>query len=198
MTSIVEHLAGAISHKSRIKKWLQFLEWAKTTPETTLLDIGVNTTEYSANDNLLERLYAYPENITVVGLEDNWQTFETRYPKIKTVTADGTKLPFEDNAFDIAYSNAVIEHVGNREKQVAFLQEMSRVAKRGYLTTPNRLFPIEVHTRIPLLHLFLPKKAFDWVATAIGKGWAAGDYMHLLSEQELRTLLMAAQLEHAK
>lgn len=197
MTSLVERIASSISGKSRAKKWLQFLEWAKTTSETTILDIGVNTTEYSDNDNLLERLYSHPENITVVGLEDDWQTFKSRYPKIKTVTGDGTKLPFQDNAFNIAYSNAVIEHVGNQERQIAFLQEMSRVAKRGYLTTPNRLFPIEVHTRIPLLHLILPKQAFDWVATSLGKDWATGDYMHLLSAKELRALLLAAGLEHA-
>lgn len=194
MTSVVERIASTISKKSRTKKWLQFLEWAKTTSATTILDIGVNTTEYSENDNLLERLYSYPANITAIGLETNWSEFRTRYPEVKTQTADGTKLPFSDNNFDITYSNAVIEHVGNQAKQLAFLKEMYRVGKRGYCTTPNRFFPIEVHTRIPLLHIVLPKKAFDWIATAIGKGWATGDYMHLLSENELHSLLQEAGL----
>lgn len=192
MSSLIERIAGSISAKSRTKKWLQFIEWAKTTPTTTILDIGVNTHEYSENDNLLERLYSYPENITAIGVEDNWSEFNTRYPAVKTLTADGTRLDFADNTFDITYSNAVIEHVGDYEKQLAFLKEMFRVGKRGYCTTPNRLFPIEVHTRIPLLHILLPKPLFDRVATLLGKGWAAGDYMHLLSERELRTLLGAA------
>lgn len=192
MSSLIERIASSISAKSRTKKWLQFIEWAKTTPDTTILDIGVNTHEYSENDNLLERLYSYPENITAIGVEDNWSEFNTRYPAVKTLTADGTRLDFADNAFDITYSNAVIEHVGDYEKQLAFLKEMFRVGKRGYCTTPNRLFPIEVHTRIPLLHILLPKPLFDRVATLLGKGWAAGDYMHLLSERELRTLLDAA------
>lgn len=187
--NIVEHIASSISRKSRTKKWLQFLAWAETTPETTIIDIGVNTTEYSDNDNFLERLYQYPRRITAVGLETNWQEFHERYPEIQTVTADGTELPFPDNSFDIAYANAVIEHVGNRDKQRQFLREMLRVARRGYCTTPNRLFPIEVHTRIPLLHLLLPKAGFDYVVTKIGKGWAAGDYMNLLSANELRSLL---------
>ncbi len=190
--SLIERIASRISQESRTKKWLQFIAWAKTRPETTVLDIGVNTHEYSDNDNMLERLYGYPERITAVGLETDWREFSARYPSIATRTADGTALPFADQSFDIAYSNAVIEHVGGRERQLAFLREMRRVARRGYLTTPNRLFPVEVHTRIPLLHLLLPKSGFDRVATAIGKGWAAGDYMHLLSEADLRSLLAEA------
>lgn len=190
--SIVERIAGSISKRSRTKKWLQFIEWAKTAPETTILDIGVNTTEYSDNDNFLERLYPYPDRITAVGLETNWQEFHERYPKVQTATADGTALPFPDNSFDIAYANAVIEHVGRCDKQRLFLQEMLRVARRGYCTTPNRHFPIEVHTRIPLLHLLLPKTLFDALLRKIGKGWAAGEYMYLLSETELRSLLHQA------
>lgn len=192
MSSIIERIAGSISAKSRTKKWLQFLNWAKTTSTTTILDIGVNTTEYSENDNLLERLYSYPENITAVGLEADFSEFNDRYPAVKTITADGTRLPFDDNAFDIAYSNAVIEHVGANQKQLDFLKEMYRVGRRGYCTTPNRFFPIEVHTRIPLLHILLPKSLFDQVATLIGKSWATGDYMHLLSEQDLHSLLKSA------
>lgn len=194
--SIIERIASHISGKSRAKKWLQFLAWAETSPTTTILDIGVNTHEYSDNDNLLERLYSYPERITALGLETDWTEFHARYPAVKTVTADGTKLPFSDQAFDIAYANAVIEHVGGHDRQLALLREMKRVARRGYCTTPNRSFPIEVHTRLPLLHLLLPKAAFDWVVTAIGKGWAAGDYMHLLTEADFRTLLTKAGIHH--
>lgn len=193
--NIIEHIASSISGKSRAKKWLQFLEWAETTPTTTILDIGVNTHEYSDHDNLLERLYSYPGNITAVGLETDWTEFHERYPQVKTLTADGTKLPFPDNAFDIAYSNAVIEHVGDHSRQAHFLREMYRVARRGFLTTPSRHFPIEVHTRLPLLHLILPKSGFDWVVQKLGKGWAAGDYMRLLSVTDLHSLLAEAGIQ---
>jgi hypothetical protein len=33
------------------------------------------------------------------------------------------------------------------------------VARRGFFTTPNRWFPIELHTKIPLLH-YLPWRLF--------------------------------------
>lgn len=196
MLNPVETLANAVSKQSRAKKWAQFLALMTPGPDDRLIDVGVNTIEYSESDNYLERHYAYPQHITAVGVETNFTEFKRRYPLVTTVTSDGTRLPFGDDAFDIASSNAVIEHVGGHEQQVAFLRELYRVGKRGYLTTPNRLFPIEVHTRIPLLHLFLPKTVFDRIATALGKGWAAGNYMHLLSSGELSTLATKAGIEH--
>lgn len=196
MMNPVETLANAISKRSRAKKWAQFLALMTPGPDDRLIDVGVNTVEYSESDNYLERHYAYPKNITAVGVETDFTEFKARYPEVTAVTSDGTRLPFENDSFDIACSNAVIEHVGGHEKQVAFLRELYRVGQRGYMTTPNRLFPIEVHTRIPLLHILLSKQGFDRIATALGKGWAAGDYMHLLSGNELRAIAAEAGIEH--
>lgn len=187
MTSIVEKIAYSLSAKSRKKKFLQFLEKIAPERNESIIDVGVNTTEYSKTDNYLENSYIHPEKITAVGLGDI-SAFTSRYPLIHTVSADGLALPFDNDTFDIAYSNAVIEHVGDYEKQLQFLRELIRVTKRGYLTTPNKLFPFEVHTRVPLLHLILSKKYFDTFLGWIGKSWATGDYMHLLSLQELHLL----------
>lgn len=196
MTNPIESIANAISKGSRAKKWSQFLALMTPGPDDRLIDVGVNTIEYSESDNYLERHYAYPKNITAVGVETDFSEFKQRYPEVTAVTSDGTRLPFEDNSFDIACSNAVIEHVGSFEKQVAFLSELYRVGTRGYITTPNRLFPVEVHTRIPLLHILLSKQGFDRVATLLGKGWAAGDYMHLLSGNDIRRIAAEAGIEH--
>lgn len=191
MSPLLELIAYAISKKSRERKFAQFLALIAPTPEETIADIGVNTEEYSATDNYLEKHYAHPGQITALG-EGDMSEFAKRYPAVHAVSGDGTTLPFADDAFDIAYSNAVIEHVGNRDRQLAFLREMARVAQRGYLTTPNRCFPIELHTRVPLLHLILSKRRFDAFLRLIGKGWATDDYMHLLSEKELRSLFAEA------
>ena len=187
----LEKLAAAVSTRSRQKKYAQFLSCIRPTKDTTILDVGVNTTEYSPADNFLEKHYPYPKNITVVAT-GNLQVSNALYPEIRSVEADGRALPFEDDHFDVAYSNAVIEHIGDNAEQVRFLRELWRVSRSGFLTTPNRLFPIEVHTRVPLLHLLLPKKYFDSFLKRIGKGWAADDYIHLLSEKELRSLFSQA------
>jgi ubiquinone/menaquinone biosynthesis C-methylase UbiE len=191
--NLFESLAYTISAKSRQKKYAQFLAYIKPTKDATILDVGVNTQEYSATDNFLEKQYPYPENITAVATS-NLESFKLHYPLIHNIQADGRSLPFEDNSFDVSYSNAVIEHVGNKDDQVHFLRELFRVSHQAFMTTPNRLFPIEIHTRLPFLHLILSRKNFHKFLSYIGKGWATGDYMHLLSEKELRAILQKANI----
>ena len=62
----------------------------------------------------------------------------------------------DNNLFDIVHSSATIEHVGSLEDQLTFVSECFIIKKRVYLTTPNRNYPIDFHTKLPLIHL-LPK-----------------------------------------
>lgn len=186
--SFLDKVAYIISAKSRARKHAFFLKKVQPAPEETILDVGVNATEYSATDNYLERFYPHPEKITGVSLDDV-SPLVNSYPLSTFLRADGANLPFQENQFDISFSNAVIEHVGGEATQRQFLNELVRVSKRGYLTTPNKFFPFEVHTRVPLLHILLPKKYFDAFLFKIGKGWAGGDYMQLLSAHDLQNLI---------
>ena len=179
-----------ISELNRKRKWKLFLNLIKPDKDDTILDVGFNETEYSHVDNFLEKNYRYPEKITALGLKEA-KEFAGRYPKVNTVKYDGRVFPFGDKSFDVCWSNAVLEHVGDREKQIFFIKEITRVSKSAYITTPNRFFPIEVHTRVPLLH-YLPKKIFDKILPIFGKSWAAGNYMHLLSKKELEYILKEA------
>ena len=82
---------------------------------------------------------------------------------MQAVRADGRELPFADGAFDLGFSNAVVEHVaGGRDGQRRFVHELCRVARRVFVTTPNRWFPLEVHTLLPFVH-WLPARARERV-----------------------------------
>jgi ubiquinone/menaquinone biosynthesis C-methylase UbiE len=72
------------------------------------------------------------------------------------VAGDGRALPFRDGAFDVVFSNSVIEHVGDHESQRRFAREIARVGRRYWVQTPNRWFPVEQHLLTPLVH-WLPK-----------------------------------------
>lgn len=189
-------LAYKISAYNRMRKWQLFLTEFAPTPAMRVLDVGFNAEEYSNTDNFIEKHYPYPEMLTALGL-DNPAKFKTRYPKVTALVYDGRSFPFDDASFDIVWSNAVLEHVGDRDRQLFFLREIKRVSKRAFITTPNRFFPIEPHTRTPLLH-YLPKKIFDEYLDFIGKGWAARDYMYLLSRSELSTLCVDAGITDYK
>ncbi len=119
---------------------------------------------------------------------DEFEEFSKRYPKVNTVVYKGDKFPFKDKEFDICWCNAVLEHVGERSRQEKFLKEVRRVAKSSFVTTPNRYFPVELHTRIPLLH-YLPKGIFDIILKRVGKKWATENYMYLLSLKDIKKLL---------
>jgi len=161
-----------------------------------VLDAGFSECERSDVGNYIEKHYPYPEGLTALGI-DLPVKFRERYPSIHAVQYDGTRFPFKAKVFDMVWSNAVIEHVGNREKQLYFLQEIKRVSKRAFITTPNKYFPVEVHTLTPLLH-YLPKTVFDKCLVLIGKQWAAGDYMHLLALSDIRSLLADANVYRFK
>ena len=52
------------------------------------------------------------------------------------------------------FSNAVIEHIPGRQKQ--FADEVTRVGKSWFVTTPNYWYPFETHYHLPLIQ-FLPR-----------------------------------------
>lgn len=179
-----------LMEKSRLMKHEQFMYFCNPSEEDFILDVGVQNNSYKDSDNYLESHYPYPFNITGLGIED-LHDFSKRYPEVNVVTYDGKVFPFEDNSFDYVWSNAVIEHVGSKERQLLFLSEMIRVAKKKIVfTTPNRAFPLEIHTRFPFVHWF-SKRISDWVYIKIGKKWASGEYMYLLYKSDLVSLLNA-------
>jgi SAM-dependent methyltransferase len=160
------------------------------TAEMRVLDVGFTENEYSDMDNFIEKYYPHPEMLTALGIETPIKIKE-RYPIVTFSQYDGGVFPFENKQFDVCWSNAVIEHVGNHSQQVAFIKEIRRVSKKAFITTPNRLFPIEIHTRTPFIHWF-GKDIFDRYLKLIDKEWAAGEYMNLLSLSEMKTILAEA------
>ena len=56
------------------------------------------------------------------------------------------------------HSNATIEHVGSHKNQLRFIKECLRISKKYvFIQTPNKFFPIDFHTLLPIIH-WLPKK----------------------------------------
>jgi len=151
---MVHTLAASVSLRSRERKLELFLQLFAPGPSSTVLDVGVTDAPFGegSTDNFFEARYPWPEQITAVG-HTELDRFEVAFPRVRAVRADGRDLPFADGTFDLGFSNAVIEHVaGGRAGQRQFVAELCRVARRVFVTTPNRRFPIDPHTLLPLVH----------------------------------------------
>ncbi|MDP9286307.1 MAG: class I SAM-dependent methyltransferase [Actinomycetota bacterium] len=166
---MLRRVASRVSMRSRERKLERFLELFEPGPETTVVDVGVTDAPFGdgATDNFFEALYPWPGQITAVG-HTELDRFAAAFPSVRAVRADGRELPFADGEFDLGFSNAVIEHVaGGRDGQRRFVHELCRVAHRVFVTTPNRFFPLEVHTLVPLAH-WLPPSARERIVHARG------------------------------
>jgi SAM-dependent methyltransferase len=155
---MLRRVASRVSLRSRERKLRLFLELTGAGPETSVVDVGVTNAPFGggSTDNFFEAMYPWPQRITAVG-HTELDAFEAAFPTVRAVRADGRDLPFDDGQFDLGFSNAVVEHVaGGREGQRRFVHELCRVSKRVFVTTPNRWFPLEVHTLRPFVHWLPP------------------------------------------
>lgn len=137
---------------------------------------------------MLEQMYPHRENLTCASLSDG-SAITAAYPGVRHVRIiAGEPLPFKANEFDIVYSNAVLEHVGNRARQRSFIEEMCRVAPRRFLAVPNRSFPVEHHTCLPLVH-YLPKALFRKILRGTRYDyWSYESNLNYISASELRRI----------
>ncbi|MEG4393650.1 methyltransferase domain-containing protein [Microcoleus sp. BROC3] len=114
---------------------------------------------------------------------------EQEYPGLKYVRSDGLALPFPHKSFDLAVSFAVIEHVGSRVQQKAVVMELCRVGTTCCITTPNRWYPVEFHTAVPLIY-WLPPSWFRALLNLLGQHFfAQEENLNLLSEKEVLKML---------
>ncbi len=158
------------------------------TDGTTIVDVGVSDGGYGADAygtaNFFEALYPWPERIVAVSTQ-HLTLFKQAFPQVHAVRADGRSLPFDTGRFDIGFSNAVVEHLPDLDSQRAFVRELCRVSHRVFITTPNRRFPIDTHTLVPLAH-WLPDDRRDAIYRQLGRTEGLG--LRLLTPAQLLAL----------
>lgn len=127
---------------------------------------------------------------------------------ISRTVGDARAMPeFEDNRFDVVFSNSVIEHVGDFSDQQRMANEVQRVGQRYFVQTPNHYFPIEPHFVFPFFQ-FLPFNMKVWIATNIKPGWYTPatreeaielvNEIRLMRKQELKDLFPDASIFEEK
>ena len=184
--SLLCKFRSPVSYEARKKMLYMLFQMYSPKESDRVLDLGASPDESLMESNLFDKEYPYKDMITVASIED-CSNIVDKYSLKEFVKLDGSnKLPFADNEFDLLHCNAVLEHVG-KENQEFFINECLRVSKKIFLTTPNRFFPIEMHSFIPLLH-WLPWPIFQFFVKKLSKNgefWSKSENLFLLSSKDL-------------
>jgi len=171
----------------RKKVFRQFWDAMRPTPEMRVADFGVSGHRDHPAHYFFETLYPWTDRLTAIGREaEDARWMPEQFPGLTFVEADLREIPLADNHFDIGICNAVVEHAGTYEQQAALVREVCRVSRRVMFTTPNKDFPVEVHTFVPFAH-WLPDPQFRTVLRRLGHADLAR--IEQLNPLDARTLL---------
>jgi SAM-dependent methyltransferase len=164
-------VASPLAARARARRHAAFWALAGVRPGMRVLDVGCGTLG----------LRGLEPGLDVTGVD---LVPRPGYPG-PFVQADATeRLPFPDDAFDLAYCSSVIEHVAP-ERRERFAAEVRRVARGWYVQTPAWSFPIEPHALLPFAH---------WLPVAVRRPYwrlgVAGDWeeIALLRRAEMAEL----------
>ena len=193
---------NSYANKLRRRRFAFFLSLIKDIPRPLrIIDIG-------GTENYWEQMGVLPSediHITLLNLKET----KVKYPNVVSVPGDARNIKdFADNSFDIAFSNSVIEHVGTYNDQLAMAGEMTRLAKKIYLQTPNKYFPLEPHFLFPFFQFF-PIRMRVWLLMRFKLGWyprfkekskatEVAKSIRLLSYKELKSLFKGAEIKKEK
>ena len=187
-----------ITINTRQQFFSKFVKLTNYQIENSILDIGTTPSEDDEQNIFLENT-KNNKNITCISNQD-CRVLKDKYPNVKDfIIGDGKKTKFPDNSFDIVHSNATIEHVGSFTNQSMFIQECVRISKKFiFIQTPNRYYPIDFHTAIPLIHC-LPKKIHRKILSYIGlEFYSLEENLNLMSKKDLHIICKNLKVRNFK
>jgi len=163
----LDHLKNRLALGVRRRIFQRFMRECHPGPDDRVADFGATGHQDHPVHVFFETMYPHPKRLTVVAREaEGARWFPERFPGVTFLEADLRLIPVPDGYFHAGLCNAVVEHAGPREEQRALVREVCRVCRCVMFTTPNRWFPIELHTFLPFLH-WLPdaryRSALRWL-----------------------------------
>ena len=96
---------------------------------------------------------------------------------------------FDTGEVDVVFSNSVIEHIADRDDQLAMADEVRRIGRRYFVQTPNRSFPLEPHFLVPGFQ-FLPLEA----RVALLRRWNLGHMARQPDPEQARDAVLSVRL----
>ena len=185
-----------IAYRKRIEIANLINEKTKNFELKDALDIGTTEDTENQSSNTIIKNFKNVEIFKSISDQEIKSSFFQK-KLYKSITEDFTENEFKEFSSDIVLSNATIEHVGNEQKQRKMLDNIIKLSKKVFvISTPNRNYPIDFHTKIPLIH-WLPKKFHRKILKIIGLYfYSEEENLNLLSKEDLIFFMKKYDLDY--
>tara|TARA_Y100001970_G_scaffold293663_1_gene442102 strand:- start:3993 stop:4670 length:678 start_codon:yes stop_codon:yes gene_type:complete len=152
---------------------------------SSILDIGTTNDKALKSSNFI--IYQFKDvkikkSLSNQSIQDNF--FELNYNKSITESLSNDEI--NSLSSDIVISSATLEHVGSDFNKNLMIKNITFLTKKYFIiTTPNRYYPIDFHTKLPILH-WLPKKIHRKILKFLGLDFFSKEQnLDLLSYNDL-------------
>jgi len=191
---IFDRLKNELSLQTRRVIFEIFMRECAPTPNSRVADFGVSGHRSHPVHYFFEQMFPHRSNLTAIArASEGAGWLRDQFPGLTFLEADLREIPLPNQYFDCGLCNAVVEHAGPREQQVALVREVCRVSRCVMFTTPNKRFPIELHTLLPLLH-WLPDRTYRRILRRIGLDhFAELENLSLLDIKDFRSLFPSSR-----
>jgi len=128
--------------RGRIKRMEDMVSMVRIPPKARVIDLGGTGSIWS--------LFDHDFDVTLVNLRFSEEAVR-KWSRFKCVEGDACDLRdvFEDDSFDVVFSNSVIEHVGPEDRQEKFAEEARRLGRAYWVQTPSIRSWVEPHSLCP-------------------------------------------------
>ncbi len=196
--------AGARRRRAQL-----FWRYMRPTAGDRILDLG------SEDGSHIASIVPFRDNVFIADIaSEPLAAGAARYGFETVLLDEAGRLPFPDGHFDIVFCSSVLEHVSidkevverirSRQeferlayaRQKRFAEEIARVARRYFVQTPYRYFPIESHTWFPMPIVLLPRPVQLGLIRWLNRWWIKGTVMdwNLLDRRQLKQLFPEAEI----
>lgn len=198
----------AYQEKCRRKRGELFKQYLKPEEGDKILDLGGGTGSY------ISRLLPFKSNVYIADIDEEElkRSVEKGFTPIRL--DENGALPYSDHYFDIVFCSSVIEHATVPKKDIfsihtnkafreislkmqkSFADEIRRVSKGYFVQTPYKYFPLESHSRLPVILVLLPRKWQIKIIAFFRKFWFAKTTpdWNLLTVEDMKYLFPDAKI----
>jgi SAM-dependent methyltransferase len=207
--NLLRRAAARSSTDCRTRRARLFLDRLRPSAGDKILDVGGGKGGYLAG------ILPYRSTVTIADVDPAVLKIAADTYGFGTVQLDGSAtFAIGDKAYDVVFCSSVIEHITGprdvifgitdsaefaasaREAQANFARELRRVAKRYFVQTPYKYFPVEPHSFLPFFIVLLPRRWQIRLLAFFGRHWiksVQADF-RLLTIGEMRALFPDAEI----